>query len=192
MPNGPSQRAPPRFNFAGLSFDWNQGLSKFIQQRFRLLELVKKLPPQIAPACHPVDTDSDNRVFFKRHRLHLRVPVSQQLLCRRVFRPCTKDLGVAADHHPTQPGPILIVVSIRNERHGRVFSNITEALERGAISLLRFVVYGDVNPIPGNGEAHRHDVRPAVGISRRQVGDALGLQKPAVVIGQGGERNGGA
>ncbi len=86
--------------------------------RFCLLMLVMTLRPQIAPAYHPVNADGDNGVFFKRHRFHLRVPVSEQLLCRRMFRPCTKDLGVAADHHPTQPGPILIVISVRNERHG--------------------------------------------------------------------------
>jgi len=110
--------------FAGLRFDWNQGFRKLIQQRFCLLRLVVKLRPQIAPACDLVDADGDNGVFFERHRLHLRIPVSEQLLCRRVFRPCTKDFGVAADHHPTQPGPILIVISVRNERHGRVFSNV--------------------------------------------------------------------
>jgi len=151
-----------------------------------------KLRPQIAPACDPVDSDGDNGVFFERHRFHLRIPVSEQLLCRRVFRPWTKDLGGAADHHPTQPGPILIVISVRNERHGRVFSNVTETLERGAISPLQFVVHGDVNSVPGNGEAHWNDVRPAVGISRRQVGDALGLQKSAMLNVQGREDNGGA
>ena len=152
-PRGPGPSKVAVGNPAGVR--WN----RMDLPRFCLLMLVMTLRPQIAPAYHPVNADGDNGVFFKRHRFHLRVPVSEQLLCRRVFRSCTKDLGVATDHHPTQPGPILIVVSIRNERHGRVFSKITEALERDAISLLRFVVYGDVNVVPGNGEAHRHDVR---------------------------------
>ena len=137
---------------------------------------------EITPARHPLDADGDDREAGELHPLILGIARPEQLLRLVVLSVDGQDLGRAAQHDPAEPGPVL-VIAIGDKSSGRIFDNISEALQCPWVALW-LLIDRDVERALADSKANRHEMRRSPRIGGRQMTDPAVGQKTDLVLGQ--------
>src|SRR5262249_16389490 len=100
-----------------------------------------------------------------------------------MFCAFAQDFGTPAQHHPTKPGPVLVIV-VHDYRDRRIFCNVSQSLERSPGNSFRLVVDGDVERAFEDREAYGHHMRDRAPIGSGKMSDALVRQEPALDLCQ--------
>src|SRR5262249_38186149 len=102
-----------------------------------------------------------------------------------MFFPVAQNFSTAAQHHPAEPRPIL-VVAVDDHGDRGILGDVPQALERRGRPSLRLFVDGDVERALEDREADRHHMGNRAPIGGGEVRDALLRQEPALVVRQHG------